>query len=136
MLGANKTITIFNRYMGTDRREHWAKTIISGASWQYSHSGQTSKEGLKTSENCAVRIPTGASTQGKEFVSPRSFVQRQGAAWTAAPRDKIALGEIWNAPEDDSLPTWLEKNCDAVITISTVADNRGKRLPHIRMGGG
>lgn len=135
MLGASRTITIFNRYIDADRKEHWSGTVITGASWQYSHAAQTSKEGVQTSETCTIRIPTSADTQGKNFVSHRSFLQNQNGSWTAAPRDKVVLGEVESAPDDDTLPTWLEKNCDAVITISAVSDNREKLLPHIRIGG-
>ena len=143
MLGANRTITIFNRYIDADRKERWAGTVIKDVSWQYSHAAQTGKEGMQTSETCTIRIPVGADTQGKDFVSRRSFLQNQDGAWTASPRDKVVLGEVEGAPDDDTLPTWLEKNCDAVITINAVSDNRGnfqgtflgKLLPHIRIGG-
>ncbi len=143
MLGANRTITIFNRYIDADRKERWAGTVIKGVSWQYSHAAKTNKEGMQASETCTIRIPVGADTQGKAFVSRRFFLQNQIGMWTVSPKDKIVLGEIWSAPDDDTLPTWLEKNCDAVITINAVSDNRGnfqgtflgKLLPHIRIGG-
>lgn len=135
MLGANRTITIFNRYIDADRKERWAGTVIKGVSWQYSHAAKTNKEGMQASETCTIRIPASADTQGKEFVSRCFFLQNQIGMWTVSPKDKIVLGEIWSAPDDDTLPTWLEKNCDAVITVHTVADNSGKLLPHIRIGG-
>lgn len=136
MLAADKTITIFNRYVDSNRKEHWSATVITGVSWQAVCSSQTAKEGLRTSESCIVRIPNTADTQGKEFLFCRSFLQNQDKVWTASPRDKIVLGVVKSAPDDDTLPTWLEKNCDAVLTVSTVADNRRVRqLPHIRIGG-
>lgn len=100
MLGANRTITIFNRYIDADRKERWAGTVIKGVSWQYSHAAKTNKEGMQASETCTIRIPAGADTQGKDFVSRRSFLQNQDGAWTASPRDKVVLGKVEGAPDD------------------------------------
>ena len=88
MLGADRTITIFNRYIDADRRERWAGTVIKGVSWQYSHAAKTNKEGMQASETCTIRIPAGADTQGKDFVSRRFFLSRWdgGAARCASTR--------------------------------------------------
>lgn len=131
MLGTDKTITIFNRYIDAEHRERWQATVIVGASWYYTRSSQTTKDGLSVSENCIVRVPNGAA---KRYVHPKAFAPNDDS-WTAAPKDKVVLGEISGAPEDDTLPTWLEKNCNNVVTVNAVTDNRGKPLPHIRIGG-
>ena len=48
--------------------------------------------------------------------------------------DKIVLGNAISAPLDENLPTFLEKNYSNVVTALTVSDNRGKILPHIKIG--
>ena len=131
MLGADKTITIFNHYIDAQHQERWQATIIVGASWYYTRNSQITKDGLSVSKSCIVRVPNGAA---KRYVNPKEFTPNDDN-WTAAPKDKVVLGEISGAPEDDTLPTWLEKNCNNVVTVNAVTDNRGKPLPHIRIGG-
>lgn len=134
MLGTDKTITIFNRYIDAGHRERWQATVIAGASWYYSRSSQVTKDGLSVSESCIIRVPNSADANGKRYVYPKEFVPNDDS-WTASPKDKVVLGEISGAPEDNTLPTWLEKNCNNVITVNAVTDNRGKPLAHIRIGG-
>lgn len=132
MLGADKTITIFNRYIDAEHRERWQATVITGVSWYYTRRSQVTKDGLSVTESCIIRVPN--SDTAKRYVHPKLFAPNDGS-WTAAPKDKVVLGEISGAPEDDTLPTWLEKNCNNLVTVNAVNDNRGKPLPHIRIGG-
>lgn len=94
MLGTDKTITIFNRYIDAEHRERWQATVIVGASWYYTRSSQTTKDGLSVSESCIVRVPNGAA---KRYVHPKAFAPNDDS-WTAAPKDKVVLGEISGAP--------------------------------------
>ena len=134
MLGTDKTITIFNRYIDGEHRERWQATVIVGASWYYTRSSQVTKDGLSVSESCIIRVPNSADANGKRYVYPKEFVPSDDS-WTASPKDKVVLGEISGAPKDDTLPTWLEKNGYTVLTVNEVTDNRRKPLPHIRIGG-
>lgn len=93
MLGANRTITIFNRYIDADRKERWAGTVIKGVSWQYSHAAQTGKEGMQTSETCTIRIPTNADTQGKSLCFPPFLPPKSGWSMdSSAQRQDCARG--------------------------------------------
>ena len=134
MLAANNIITIFNRYTDNKRQERWQATVIDGASWCYTRTSRVTKDGLKESESCIIRIPNSARSGGNRYVDRKNFVPHDDS-WTACQKDKVVLGEISGAPEDDTLPTWLEKNCSNMVTINAATDNRCKPLPHIRIGG-
>lgn len=112
------------------------KTVITGVSWHRSRSSQVSKEGLFTAQNGVIRVPDTADTQRKRYIDVQQLSKDgYGEYWTAAPKDKVVLGEVMGEPTDDTLPTWLEKNGYTVLTVNEVTDNRRKPLPHIRIGG-
>ena len=139
-------ITLFNKRLGTDRRELYYPTCITGASFFESKGSSHSTDGAHSeSIMYKLRIPVDAAVQdGRIYVSEAAYEALPAADvskhWTIQKGDIVlALSTALLAPVDETqLKALAKANLAGIITVKEYADNtiRGSRaVQHWRIGG-
>ena len=139
MQQATETITIINRkYNQSTGLDDWNPTVVTGASWYSKLAASVTQAGLKTADTATVRIPVGADTQNKTYMTPAAYKAAESAsgAWTLARGDLIVRGTVTVAEGQSLTPADITTGYDDAYTIIGVTDNtRRPREPHWKVVG-
>jgi len=131
MQQAVETITIINRkFNPATGLDDWNPTIITGASWHGKQIASVTQAGLKSADTASVRIPVGADTQGRTYMTPKEYkaAESVSGAFTLAHGDLIVLGAVTAEPGQSLTPAAVTDTYDEAYTIISTTDNT--RRPH------
>ena len=127
----NADITLYNRKFDPDTRsEIWHRTIIRGVTWRGKRQITIRGVALTEEDAMSVRIPEGADTEGKEYLTPDEWekLPQSGYYWTLQNGDTVFSGALEGLPETTGSLSDLTEDNPLRITITSVADNRDQRL--------
>lgn len=131
MQAAEETITVINRkYNSETGLDDWIPTIITGASWYSKLVASVSTDGLHAADTATVRIPVGADTSGRSYLTPAAYkaAESVSGAFTLAHGDLIVRGAVTTT---GLTPAQIQAAHDDCYTIVSAADNtRRPRSPH------
>lgn len=135
MREATETITVINRKLDIETGlDEWDPTIITGASWYDKQIASVTTNGLKAANTAAVRIPVGANTNGRSYLTPRAYsaAESVSGAFTLAHGDLIVRGAV----TDSTLTPAQIQEAYECYTIVAVTDNtRRPKEPHWKVMG-
>lgn len=126
MRQCTETITVYNhKYDPTTGRDLWPATVIKGVSWHGEIKAAVTQNGLKDAKTATVRIPVGADTDGKAYMTPAAYKAAESVlgAYTLARGDILVHGE---AP-DGLTPAEVQAQYECV-TILGITDSTTR--PH------
>lgn len=129
------TITVLNGKVDeTTGFDAFHATVITGVSWYGSTVSTVDSEGLKAADKVTVRIPADADCSGKSYATPAAYASGDpDKLFTLKNGDVIAKGAFTGA---DLTPAKLRAQCEDVITILGVTDNRrAPRARHLKVVG-
>lgn len=137
MQQANETITVINRKLNQETGlDEWTPTIITGASWYSKQIASVTQAGLRSADTASVRIPVGADTQGRTYMTPTAYKAAESisGAFTLARGDLIVRGAV--ASMQDLTPAKIAETYEDSFTIISVVDNtRRPRGQHWKVVG-
>ena len=139
MQQATETITVINRKFNKDTGfDEWIPTVITGASWYSKLAASVTQVGLKTADTATVRIPVGADTQSRTYMTPAAYKAAESVsdAWTLARGDLIVRGTVTVEQGQSLTPADITAtNDDAYTIIGTTDNTRRPREPHWKVVG-
>lgn len=123
----NSDMTLFNRYYDKDEDCYkYTKTYLRGVNWQDSKSVIISSTGVTSEDSTRIFIPLNVDSEEKKYYKPKSFkkIEDKSKIYTFDNEDIVVKGIIdfdVNALKGISQ---MQKDCDDVMTITKVIDNR------------
>lgn len=129
----NETITVINsRVDKAARKDVYAGTVISGASW-FCEIVSTVDQGLKAANKFVIRIPEDADFGGKTYADPLTYAGAEDVSklFTLKNGDIIVRGAVTG---DNLKPSILHSDHEA-FTVLGVTENRRARAPHWKVVG-
>lgn len=139
MQQAVETITVINRkFNPTTGLDDWNPTVITGASWHGKQVASVTQAGLKSADTASVRIPVGADTQGRTYMTPKAYAAAESVsgAFTLAHGDLIVRGTVSVTQGQSLTPAAVTAAYDDAYTIISTTDNtRRPRGAHWKVVG-
>lgn len=140
----NADITVFNKVLGTDRRDVYVPTYFYGVSWYGAHNGSLQNKALSGGSRYVVRIPITATVSGnKQYILADDFDDlpdnEKSSYWTIQTGCVVAKGIVQLEAGVESLDeNEVMMLPNEQFNVTTYADNtiRGTaKTKHWRLGG-
>lgn len=136
------TITLYNRFRGTDRQDHWQRTVLHGVQVREKIEKTVSTDGkLLVTKSVSITIPVSADAGGRHYLEPHAFScsESRDGYWTldaARNLDVVVSGECADELTEDYTLDDLSRD-HGYVTIMAVTDNTPRpRLKHWRVVAG
>lgn len=131
MKQCTETITVLNRrYNPAIGLDEWTPTVIHGVSWHSRIDAAVIQTGQKAKDAATVRIPVGADTGGRTYMTPTAYKAAESVseAFTLARGDLIVRGTVTTPTTGRLAPANIQQTYEDSFTITSVSDNT--RRPH------
>lgn len=129
----NETVTVYNARLDRERDSTvYVPTVIRGVSWYGSVKSTVDSGGLKAASQYTIRIPQDADTGGKGYTGAGEYKAAADVSglFTLNEGDFIVKGAYTKTL------TAPPKNCQEVVTILSITDNRrAPNAPHWKVTG-
>jgi len=134
----NADVTIYNKYIDTDRSEKYVRAQIKGVAWENRRASNTlAMGGRANADQATVYIPL---ARDADYLSPRDWkaLTDKTSAWTLQPGDLIVRGLIDEEISASLTPSTLLKTYADALLISSVdlMDNGSRSLAHWKVSAG
>lgn len=138
------SITVYNCYRDPDAgNEVWNRSVINGVQWRHNKSEVSITHGVQTENKveCST-IDFQRAYGNKPYIPPHEYrklaAEEAKRFWTLdakSGKDIIILGEVDKEISKQYRASELQKDYQYAVTVTSVSDNRSKRLKHIKVVG-
>ncbi len=131
----NDTVTVYNKYKGSDGAEKWQRTVLYGVFWNAIKGAVMRRTGVSSADSVQLIIPVSVRASRAEYKRPKEWagLTNKTGYWTLQSGDTIIKGRI----EYDVVRSSKELlDFDDVLTITSVDTKAfGNGMDHWEVSG-
>lgn len=131
----NDTVTVYNKYKGSDGAEKWQRTVLYGVFWNAIKGAVMRRTGVSSADSVQLIIPVSVRASRAEYKRPKEWagLTNKIGYWTLQAGDTVIRGDM--AVEIDRSTKELQ-GYDDILTITSV-DNKafGSGMDHWEVSG-